>query len=384
MSAKVYEGGKETENNGEPETYLDITINGVATQCILDTGCDYSIILLKRARNAPIRPTKTELFAANGSRIDVLGKATLAFYVNDGKTPLYADFLVTEDVEDIMLGFDWVRRNGCHWLFDRAMVVVQGQPIRLKSRPSAANVKRVYVRHTMTIPPHSQANVPVKLPLTSLSVVSDNWVVEAKEIRPELLMSRTLLPDRDDFAAVQLINLSKKRYKLNCGSYLGQADSCEVLGHAGEDLQHMGNSASAAEVSETTEVKTQCDGNVSLCLADAKVIRTSVIKFAAADTICDNFQSLYSTFSNNSQFRPKCRAISSNLDGIPIFDAKESLKNGSRAVLAGEGSILRTPNISDRSISFTMDSRSLPTLDGLTGPITPYNAWNSVNGLVSA
>jgi len=31
-----------------------------------------------------------------------------------------------------------------------------------------------------------------------------------------------------------------------------------------------------------------------------------------------------------------------------------------------------------------MDSRSLPTLDGLTGLITPYNAWNYVNGLVSA
>ena len=27
VSANVYEGGKETENNGEPETYLDITIN---------------------------------------------------------------------------------------------------------------------------------------------------------------------------------------------------------------------------------------------------------------------------------------------------------------------------------------------------------------------
>jgi len=73
------------------------------------------------------------------------------FTVND--LPLYADFFVTEDVDECILGYDWLRRNRCQWLFDKGVLVIARMPVKLKHRPSRANVRRVYVRESVSSDP---------------------------------------------------------------------------------------------------------------------------------------------------------------------------------------------------------------------------------------
>ena len=214
------------------ETYLDIDVMGAKMQCLVDSGCDHSIIPKSKVKEAKLSPAKIDLFAANGTKIPVLGQVRMQFTVNG--LPLYADFCVTEDVDECILGYDWLRRNRCWWLFDKSVLVVDGKTVRLKNRPSRANVRRIYVRETVSVPAQTQINVPLRMPLSNLRAPASDWVTEAKEFRPGLLMGRTLLLDCDPFAAVQFVNLSDKTQRLCSGLFPGRAEPGFVVNQSGQ------------------------------------------------------------------------------------------------------------------------------------------------------
>ena len=71
-------------------------------------------------RNAPLQPTDIHIFAANGTPIPVMGTVTLGFQV-DG-VPTNCNFLVSDAVDEPMLGIDWLQENNCHWDFVRQQV----------------------------------------------------------------------------------------------------------------------------------------------------------------------------------------------------------------------------------------------------------------------
>ena len=91
---------------------------------------------------------------------------TLAFTIQGA--PFKANLLVTDCVDELMLGFDWLCENRCHWLFDQSILIVHGKYVSLKSRPSHAMVRRVYVHEDTLVPPGVETNVPVDLTWSSL------------------------------------------------------------------------------------------------------------------------------------------------------------------------------------------------------------------------
>jgi len=109
------------------------------------------------------------VFAANGSEIPTLGSVNLKFTVAGQE--LSADFLVTEGIDEIILGFGFLKQYRCHWLFDEAMLVIDGRKCALKHGPGKAHVRRIYVRDSIAVPVGSSLNVPVKMPLSNLHAV---------------------------------------------------------------------------------------------------------------------------------------------------------------------------------------------------------------------
>ena len=91
--------------------------------------------------------------------------------------PLKADLLVTEEVEELMLGIDWLSENNCHWLFDQAVVVIRGKSVPLRRRPSHAAVRRVYVREDLVVPPGVEAHIPVRMTWSSLNAPNADWLM---------------------------------------------------------------------------------------------------------------------------------------------------------------------------------------------------------------
>ena len=60
-------------------------------------------------------PTSRKVYAANDTPIQVEGTLQLPFFL--GEQCLWTDALVSEDIEEVMLGIDWLKQNDCVWDF---------------------------------------------------------------------------------------------------------------------------------------------------------------------------------------------------------------------------------------------------------------------------
>jgi len=211
-------------NNARSETYIDITAKGRKLQCLLDTGCERSVCRQRLCRNAKIVPVDTELFAANGTRIPVIG-ATRIFFEVSGMS-MYADVLVSDAVDELIIGFDWLTHNNCEWLFGLRRIIINGVSIQLRTRASRPSVRRIFVRESVSVPADTSVDVPVRMPFVNLQTPLADWLSESKEVRPGLLVARTLLADDDRYAAIRFINVSRVTQLVKEGHALGLATPC--------------------------------------------------------------------------------------------------------------------------------------------------------------
>ena len=60
---------------------MEIDIAGYKHKCLLDTGCDYSLIPCCLVPTATLDPVQLDIYAANGAPINILGSMTVKFYI---------------------------------------------------------------------------------------------------------------------------------------------------------------------------------------------------------------------------------------------------------------------------------------------------------------
>ena len=132
--------------------------------------------------DAKIVPVETQLFAANGTPIVVDGATRIIFKV-EGMS-MHADVLVLEQINEIILGYNWLNENKCEWLFGPGRIIINGVSIQLRTRTSRPSVRQIFVRESVAIPADTSANVPVRLPFVNLNAPCADWLRESKEVRP--------------------------------------------------------------------------------------------------------------------------------------------------------------------------------------------------------
>ena len=93
------------------------------------------------------------LYAANRTKIPLIGCTTINFTVH-GKE-YSADLAVTNSVDELILGIDWLMKNAAQWDFERGRIFLGGEWITLQQRVTADRVRRVYAMDTIRIPPLS-------------------------------------------------------------------------------------------------------------------------------------------------------------------------------------------------------------------------------------
>lgn len=86
--------------------YLRMEVGGVPVDCLLHTGSDISLIPAEMAASLDLEPSRQLLYAANGTPVRVLGKATIAALADD--QVLRVAGLVSNSVEKLMMGIDWL------------------------------------------------------------------------------------------------------------------------------------------------------------------------------------------------------------------------------------------------------------------------------------
>ena len=62
--------------------YVTAKVNGEPVKCLLDSGCERSVISADLAPKANLTPSQFSLFAANRASLDVLGDTTLPFVID--------------------------------------------------------------------------------------------------------------------------------------------------------------------------------------------------------------------------------------------------------------------------------------------------------------
>jgi hypothetical protein len=188
---------------------------------LLDSGCENSVIARRLIPEAVLSHTSRRLFAANGTQIPLLGQTTIKFRV--GNSEMSAEVVVTDAVDELILGIDWMSENKCRWDFGKSVIGFNGKSIQLHSRPAAGAVRRIYAENDVIIPAGHHTNVPVNVAWPDLRPMSGNWAVEAKSINQGILAARTLINENAFSSAVQVMNISKQDFVLRKGRCIGGA-----------------------------------------------------------------------------------------------------------------------------------------------------------------
>ena len=68
-------------NMSPTKIYVTAKVNGEPVKCLLDSGCERSVLAADLAPNANLTPSQFSLFAANRASLDVLGDTTLLFVI---------------------------------------------------------------------------------------------------------------------------------------------------------------------------------------------------------------------------------------------------------------------------------------------------------------
>jgi len=143
---------------------------------------------------------------------------------------LKTDLLVADDVDEFMLGFDWLTAQKAKWDFNSKTLTLHGLTVPLCTRPSRMRIRHVYVKERVLIPANTEQNVPVKLvKSTWRSTVSADWVVHPKQLAENVFTARVLVPWETRHASVRVVNLSEHAIDLPADTDLGTAEVAIVI-----------------------------------------------------------------------------------------------------------------------------------------------------------
>jgi predicted aspartyl protease len=219
--------------NGKPrvKVYMQVKYRGKDYRVLVDTGCDVSVLSTRVLSDLQYQPGEQTLFAANMSRVPVLGKAMVTFEI--AGCPIEGEFLVSEAIEELIFGSDWLEHNRCVWDFDSASLVIRSLPepfrVPLIHSTRTACVRRVYAGETAEIAPYSQKDLVVKTVWTTRPPVSTEWLVEPVTLSPGVMLARTLLASDSADAYVRVANCGPTVCRIQAGDHLASAEAVPVV-----------------------------------------------------------------------------------------------------------------------------------------------------------
>jgi len=131
------------DNTRKKTTYLMVYWKGKQYNALLDSGCEVSVVGRRLLpKNIELSPPETDLFAANRTKIPLLGRMRMDFTVA-GK-PYTAKLAVTSQVDELILGIDWLQETAAMWDFRAGKIYLGGRWIWLQQKVTEDRVRRVY------------------------------------------------------------------------------------------------------------------------------------------------------------------------------------------------------------------------------------------------
>jgi len=89
-----------------PRIHIAALVNGKPVRCLVDSGCERTVIGRKLVPNAKLTPSRYVLTAVNKTDLPILGDTILTFEVDGHK--FRANVSVSDQVDDFLLGSDFL------------------------------------------------------------------------------------------------------------------------------------------------------------------------------------------------------------------------------------------------------------------------------------
>jgi len=210
---------------------------------MLDTVCDRSVIGRRLLAREKLAPSRYSLTAAGQNPIQVDGEAHIQFTIEG--TPMEADVSVSTELDELLLGCDWLTKQGGSWDFKSGTLRLDGLEICLRSKYSDYGCRRVSATEPCIIPPYHKMNVPVKLEGQKVHQSSVEWALGARPMQDGILVARTLFGDENNVKVARILNHTGSPFELGPGDFVGVADPVTVLQTAKPALGHRGNGHAA-------------------------------------------------------------------------------------------------------------------------------------------
>ena len=87
-----------------------------------------------------------------------------------------AAVVVSVEVNDLILGIDWLGRQRCRRSFAQNLIKIDGEVITLLSRQNM--LRRIYAVNSTVNPAGHTTNEPVTMTLSTLRHKSGDWAIE--------------------------------------------------------------------------------------------------------------------------------------------------------------------------------------------------------------
>ena len=109
----------------------------------------------------PLDQCVVDLSAANGTSIPILGAVSVAAKLQGRDIEI--EGIVTDHVDEVIFGFDWLQTKGADWEFKTGKLTVHGQVYQLVDGRKRAHCRRLVLQEPVTPPPRNQLDVPTMM-----------------------------------------------------------------------------------------------------------------------------------------------------------------------------------------------------------------------------
>jgi hypothetical protein len=219
-NARVMNRGSKESKDGR--VYLRMKLNGQPIDCLLDSDCELTLMplsVIKQHRGIKIQPTEKRVYAANQTEIELAGEVTIPLQLDD--QCLRVKSLVSHDIEEVMLGVDFLQDHDCVWHFKESQILIKGKSYCLFAKKGSHRCRRVYCTTDTIIAPHQQANIAARATLTSTKAIGQNWATEAHTLQPGVYVGRTAVPAAHHGIAIRVVNTTSEPRMIRKDAYMG-------------------------------------------------------------------------------------------------------------------------------------------------------------------
>ena len=230
--------GDETQQNKQVASvngglYADCKINGIDTECLIDTGATLSVLSLKawdiisQSSSNDIKPFKMQVFTASGSQIEVKGKVSVTIEICG--IQCIVDMIVADIDNDAIIGLDFLKDNSCKLDIENATFTVKDRRCKL-GLAGKLGCYRVTESETVEIPARSEAIIEGKVSVLILRQ-SDLGMVEPanKQLGTgNSLIAKALICVKDTIP-LRVVNFDNEKVNIYPGTHIANLSFVESI-----------------------------------------------------------------------------------------------------------------------------------------------------------